>query len=200
MNFMQKNSTGFNEHLGNEATITKEVVLKNMQNLNTPSYAVGSLVDQYRSMLAEYAIYCKEEEFERWQDMCKGLVDSALHMSDSEWLYEAWTVEATAQLMQAMGEGNDWNKVNEIFLKQGHTFDSMLEVSQLLIAYSPDGLSFVDNIVKPMDSYEKMTGLKNAYRGEQLRRVRQERRQRKELGGQLVKCLNTRILALSEKN
>lgn len=184
--------------------VTKENALKDMRlmiNLHCTKNGkfVSRKANEYRDMLLEYAIYCKDDDFERWQEMCQYLIDSIKKMGDEEWLYYAWTVEATAQLMQAMDGEFSWDKIKEIVSEQGHTVGTMSEVAQLLIAYSPNGLSFVEHIIKPRAAYKDMTCLKNAYNTEVNRRMRSERREKKQLGARLVKCLNDHVLDLNVK-
>ena len=76
----------------------------------------------------------------------------------------------------------------------------MSEVTQMLIAYSPNGLSFVDHMIKPRAIYSEMTGLKNAYGAEVNRRLRKEKKDKKQLAMRLVKCLNNRTLNLTRNN
>ena len=75
----------------------------------------------------------------------------------------------------------------------------MSDVAQMLIAYSPNGLLFVDEIVKPRSIYKEMKGLRNAYATEVNRRMRKEMRERKELGKRLVICLDKRVNNLDKK-
>lgn len=157
----------------------------------------SSIADQYRDKLIEYGIYCKEEEIDRWIDMCQRLIDSIPKCSDAEWLYDAWTIEAAAELMQVMdGETIDWDKVGNMVFDQGHTVGTMSEVSQLLIAYSPNGMAFVDEFIKPRSIFNSMTSLKNAYNTERGRLLRKEKKERKEFGGRLVKILSDREICL----
>lgn len=193
------------EYFARIDAITKENVLREMRlmmvlHCTKGGKFVSSKANEYRDMLAEYAIYCKEEDFLRWQDMCQYLIDSIPRMVDEEWLYEAWTVEATARLMKAMDGEFDWNSIEEIVHEQGHTGGTISEVAQLLIAYSPNGLSFVDHIAKPSATYSGMKCLNNAYNTEVNRRMRCERREKKQLGARLVKCLNTHLLELNKNN
>ena len=157
------------------------------------------IANKYRDKLMEYAIYCKSEEVERFCSMCQSLIDSIKDSKDLEWFYEAWVVESTAKLMYALDGDVNWDKVREIVSDQGHTCNTMSDVAQMLIAYSPKGLLFVDEIVKPRSIYKEMRGLKNAYATEVNRRMRQEKRERKELGKRLVICLNNRVNNLSKK-
>jgi hypothetical protein len=75
----------------------------------------------------------------------------------------------------------------------------MSDVAQMLIAYSPNGLLFVDEIIKPRSIYKEMKGLRNAYATEVNRRMRQEKRERKELGKRLVMCLDKQVSNLNKK-
>lgn len=193
------------EYIAKHYSVNKENALRDMR-LSMELYLTkngrfySTLANQYRDMLSEYAIYCKEEEFERWQDMCQDLIDSIKGMSDTDWLYEAWLVEATAKLMKAMDVEIDWNRVEEIVSDQGHTGGTISEVAQMLIAYSPNGLLFVDQIIKPRSIYKEMKGLRNAYGTEVNRRMRQEMKEKKALGIRLVKCLGTRVNDLNKQN
>lgn len=193
------------EYIARMEAVTKENALYDMRTMialhcTKNGNFVSRKANEYRDMLAEYAIYCKEEDFERWQDMCQNLIDSIKDMSDISWLYEAWIVEATAKLMSAMDGEIDWNRVKEIVGEQVHTCGTMSEVAQMLIAYSPNGLSFVDHMIKPRAIYSEMTGLKNAYGTEVNRRMRKEKKDKKQLAMRLVKCLNNRTLNLTRNN
>lgn len=176
----------------NKDSALRDMRMSQMLFLTKNGKFTSSIADQYRDKLIEYGVYCKEEEIDRWIDMCQHLIDSIPKCSDAEWLYDAWTIEAAAELMQAMdGDAIDWDHIREMVNNQGHTGGTMSEVSQLLIAYSPMGMAFVDEIV-PRSSLNNLTSLKNAYNTEKGRLLRQEKRERKELGGRLVKVLSDR--------
>lgn len=193
------------EYIEKHFSVTKENALRDMRlsmdlHLTKNGKFYSIVANQYRDMLSEYAIYCKEEDFERWQDMCQELIDSIISSSDADWLYDAWIVEATAKLMITMDGEIDWNRVKEVVSEQGHTAGTVSEVAQMLIAYSPNGLLFVDHIIKPRSIYKEMKGLRNAYGTEVNRRMRQEMKEKKQLGTRLVKCLGVRVTNLNREN
>lgn len=158
----------------------------------------SSIANQYRDKLIEYGIYCKEEELDRWIGTCQYLIDCISECSDEEWLYNAWTIEATGELMEAMdGENIDWDRVSEIISEQGHTAGTISEVGQLLIAYSPNGISFVDKFIKPRSIFNSMKALKTAYTTEKGRLARKEKKERKLLNSRLIKVLCDRVNSLN---
>ena len=184
--------------------VTKENAFRDMRlaielHLTKNGKFYSIMANKYRDRLAEYAIYCKEEDVERFCSMCQSLIDSIKDMKQLDWFYEAWVVESTVKLMHALDGDVDWNRVREIVSDQGHTCSTMSDVAQMLIAYSPNGLLFVDEIVKPRSIYKEMKGLRNAYATEVNRRMRKEMRERKELGKRLVICLDNRVNYLDKK-
>ena len=184
--------------------VTKENAYRDMclamkLNLTKDGKFYSIMANKYRDKLAEYAVYCKSEDVERFCSMCQSLIDSIKDMKDLEWFYEAWVVESTVKLMHALDGDVDWDRVRDIVSDQGHTCNTMSDVAQMLIAYSPNGLLFVDEIVKPRSIYKEMKGLRNAYATEVNRRMRQEKRERKELGKRLVMCLDKQVSNLNKK-
>lgn len=193
------------EYMEKHFSATKENALRDMRlsmnlYLTKDGKFYSMVANEYRDMLMEYAIYCKEEDFDRWCSMCQELIDSIKNMKDMDWLYDAWVVEATAKLMKVMDGEIDWERVSEVVSDQGHTCGTMSEVAQMLIAYSPNGLLFVDHIIKPRSIYKDMKGLRNAYGTEVNRRMRQDKKEKKALGVRLVKCLGTRVNDLNKEN
>ena len=182
----------------------------NMNNaLNDMRIAIGlgvtrngefysSVANKYRDMLIEYGMYCKDDEVDRWIGCCQYLIDSISHCEDTEWLYDAWIMEATAKLLYALDGEIDWDRVHDIVREQGHTCGTISEVSQLLLDFSPCGVEFVEHEIKPRAIFSEMKGLKSAYNTEVGNRKRKEKRERKELGSRLVKVLNDRVISLEK--
>ena len=184
--------------------VTKENAYRDMQlamklHLTKDGKFYSIMANKYRDKLAEYAVYCKSEDMIRFCSMCQSLIDSIKDMKELDWFYEAWVVESTAKLMHALDGDVDWDRVRDIVSDQGHTCNTMSDVAQMLIAYSPNGLLFVDEIVKPRSIYKEMKGLRNTYATEVNRRMRQEKRERKELGKRLIMCLNKQVCNLNKK-
>ena len=180
--------------------VTKENAYRDMQlamklHLTKDGKFYSIMANKYRDKLAEYAVYCKSEDMIRFCSMCQSLIDSIKDMKELDWFYEAWVVESTAKLMHALDGDVDWDQVRDIVSDQGHTCNTMSDVAQMLIAYSPNGLLFVDEIV----IYKEMKGLRNTYATEVNRRMRQEKRERKELGKRLIMCLNKQVSNLNKK-
>lgn len=179
----------------NKNLVRKSDVLSDVRNsLNNDSS------DLYCCFLKNYGCYCKDEEIERWNSACDWLIKSIPGMSDQEWLEEADTLENTGRVMECLsliqGE-NDWDFIRDIVDTQEHTVDSLCTVSELLIAYSPMGMEFVDNIVRPMEDFKKMRSLKAAYDTEKNRLMRKEMVERRELGKRLIRVLSVRKNNLS---
>lgn len=182
------------EYIEKHYSPTKENALRDMRlsqelHLTKNGKFYSMVANEYRDVIAEYGMYCKEEELERWLAMSQSLIDSISSMKDVDWLYDAWVVEATAKLMVALDGEVDWDRVSEIVSDQGHTVGTMSEVSQMLLDFSPMGVEFVEHMVKPRSIFNDMKGLKAAYNSERGRRIRQEKKQRKEMGGRLVNVL-----------
>lgn len=191
------------EYVDKMLAVNKENALRDMRTsidlfLTKDGKFYSTLANEYRDKIAEYGIYCREEELGRWLSMTQYLIDSIKNMTDNEWLYDAWTIEATCRLMEAMDENIDWDEIHKIVEEQGHTGGSISEVAQLLLAYSPHGIAFVDHIIKPRTIYNGMTNLKNAYNSEKGRLARQEIKQKKALGARLIKCLSVQMNSIQE--
>ena len=184
------------EYVRNITEVNKENALYDMRismdlclTKNGKFYSM--IANQYRDMMCEYGIYCKDDEaLDKWAKLCQELIDSISSSSDVEFLYNAWMVEAAAKLMHAMSEENiDWNRVREIISDQGHTGGTMSQVSQMLLEYSPHGVEFVERFVKPRSIFNSMTNLRKAYNKEKRKLRKKEKEERSELGSRLVKVL-----------
>lgn len=173
---------------------TKENALNSMRiaqglflTKNGKFYSMTS--DEYIRKLQEYKKYCKDEEQENWCIRTQALVDAIPSMSDSEWLYEAGIFDATVELMEKMASDFTWDEVREIISRQGHTGMTMSCMAQKLLEFSPQGISFVENIIKPRSIYSGMTYLQEAYEYEKSK----ENEKKQELGKRLIKTLYKRI-------
>lgn len=177
---------------------TKENALRSMRlsqelflTKNGKFYSMTS--DAYIRKLQEYGIYCKEEELDNWFNRVQALVDAIPKMSDNGWLYEAGIFDSTVEMMELLSNGSSWDEVRELISKQGHTGMTMSSMAQNLLEFSPYGIEFVDNIIKPRSIYEGMTYLKKAYE-EESKRVEEKKMK---LGKRFIKVLNTRITNLN---
>lgn len=177
---------------------TKENALSSMRlsqalflTKNGKFYSMTS--DDYIRKLQDYGVYCKEEEIDNWCFRVQALVDAIPEMSDDGWLYEAWIFDSTVEMMELLSNGGSWDAVRELISRQGHTGMTMSSMAQNLLEFSPYGIDFVDNIVKPRMSYEGMTYLKEAYKKES-EKVEEKK---KELGKRLIKTLNKRMIELN---
>ena len=192
------------EYMEKHYSPTKENALRDMR-LSQELYLTKNgkfysmVANEYRDILIEYGMLCKEEEIDRWISVCTDLINSISSMSDMDWLYDAWLIESVAKLMFALDGDVDWRRVKEIVSDQGHTVRTMSEVSQMLLDFSPKGVEFVEHIVKPRSVFNDMRGLKAAYNSEVGKRKRIEKRQKKEFGTALVKVLVKRGNDLSCK-
>lgn len=156
------------------------------------------IANQYRDKMIEYGVHCKEEELDNWMLLCQSMIDSICDMSDAGWLYGAWVMEATAKLLEALDSNDiDWDVIREIISEQGHTGGTMSAIGQLLIKYSPNGVEFVEHIIKTRASFDMMTALKCVYNEEKVKREEKEKIVQNELGTRLVKVLNERVNSLS---
>ena len=174
---------------------TKENALSSMRlsqalflTKNGKFYSMTS--DDYIRKLQDYGIYCKEEEIENWCLRVQALVDAIPSMSDDGWLYEAWIFDSTVEVMELLSTGGSWDEVKDLISKQGHTGMTMSSMAQNLLEFSPYGIDFVDNIIKPRTAYNGMTYLKQAYESE----IKKVETKKKELGKRLVRSLNKRII------
>lgn len=123
----------------------------------------GPIPIAYRDRLLECGIYCKVEEQENWANCINALLQSMVEMSDEDWLYEAEIFDSTKDVLKTMSGDFSWDEVNEMVLKQNHSSDSLSCMSQLLLTFAPDGLAFVDNVVKPTGLLRVPGKLKNLY-------------------------------------
>lgn len=147
------------------------------------------VMNEYLTKMQEYGIYCKEGKREDWCIRLQELVDCIPEMCDAEWLYEACIFEMTAELMEKMNDEFTWDEIAEIVSRQGHTGMSISLTGQSLLEFSPYGIGFVDEIIKPRGTYSGMTYLSKAYNLEK----RKEGKMKKQLARRLVKSLSARI-------
>lgn len=173
---------------------TKENALNSMRlsqalflTKNGKFYSMTS--DDYIRRLQEYGIYCKEEELDNWFNKVQSLVDAIPYMSDNEWLYEAGMFEATCEMMKLLDSSPSLDDIKDLVSRQGHTGMTMSCLGQSLLEFSPYGIYFVDNIIKPRSVYSGMTYLQEAYE----KTIELENEKKKELCKRFIKTINTRI-------
>lgn len=166
------------------------------------------VADAYRDRLSEFGIYCKEEEAKNWITSCRSLVNSMQEMviqnektlfpPKFDWSYETLVFEKTAQYMEILAGEVNWDEVCNDMRKYKYFGNGPFieDVSEMLLVYSPRGVDFVDNAVKVVFEFDKMTKIQDAYTLEKKRVHAKEAKKKKELGTRLVKCLDSSVKPL----
>lgn len=135
------------------------------------------LIKMYLAKLQGYCVYCKDEKMADWLMVTCGLVNSIGSIQKSDWLYEASLFETTCLMLEKIHENVDWQEVSsECDLL---THGEVEAVGELLLEFSPNGISFVENLSKNSNfNYNDMDRLKDVY-AVAKRKVYHERNARK---------------------
>lgn len=118
--------------------------------------------DRYLMRLQEYGIYCKEEKRGDWLKVTKGLVNNIGATLDYDWFYEAFLFENTCIIMEAIHGDINWFDFKDISSKC--TARLVEDMTELLLEFSPNGVAFVDNVVKKyVPQYDEMVRVQEMY-------------------------------------
>lgn len=91
-----------------------------------------------------------------------GLVNNISPTNERDWLWESYLFESTCEMMKSIHSDVDWD---EISFKTSRFASSFVEpMTELLLEFSPNGIEFVDRVVKPfVDGYEEMSRVQKMY-------------------------------------
>ena len=153
----------------------------------------STIANEYLKILQTNRVYCKEEKQDEWNKKMKSLINHIGKIDDDSWLFHAWVYEKVGIFLEKLSKNCSWSEIDKMVHEQGHSGYSISYVSQMLLEFSPKGIEFVENIVKPTGSLKLLENLKSSYNCEKRRRNINEKRERKELGLRLVKSLNQRM-------
>lgn len=119
--------------------------------------------DKYLKDLQSYGVYCREEKINDWFMVSSGLVNNISPTNERDWLWESYLFESTCEMMKSIHSDVDWD---EISFKTSRFASSFVEsMTELLLEFSPNGIEFVDRVVKPyVDGYEDMSRVQKMYK------------------------------------
>lgn len=140
--------------------------------------------DRYLKRLQSYGIYCKEEKKDDWLKVIRGLINNIGLTKDYDWTYEAFLFETTCTMMEAIHGEVDWADFKDIGNKC--TVGLVEDMTELLLEFSPNGIDFVDNVVREyIPEYDSMTRVPETYMA-----MKKQEGKDNDTKGQLIKCSN----------